>query len=99
MEKYIWLFPIVFIFHDMEEIIGFGLWLNGNKKTLGEKYPRILNTYKNFSTEGFSLAVFEELVLCIFFSLLALLSDINAFRLLWLGGFIGCAVHFIIHIG
>ncbi|MBD5112097.1 MAG: HXXEE domain-containing protein [Ruminococcaceae bacterium] len=99
MENYIWLFPIIFIFHDMEEVIGFGLWLKGNKKTLGEKYPRILNTYKNFSTEGFSLAVFEELVLCIFFSLLALVSDINAFRFLWLGGFIGCTLHFIIHIG
>ncbi|HHS9349233.1 HXXEE domain-containing protein [Clostridioides difficile] len=27
MEKYIWLFPLLFIFHDMEEIIGFGIWL------------------------------------------------------------------------
>lgn len=99
MEKYIWLFPIIFIFHDMEEIIGFGLWLKRNKKVLCEKHPRILNTYRNFSTEGFSLAVFEELVICILFSFLALVSDINAFRFLWLGGFIACTLHFIIHIG
>ena len=25
MEKYVWLFPILFIFYDMEEIIGFGI--------------------------------------------------------------------------
>lgn len=97
--EYVWLFPIIFIFHDMEEVIGFGIWLKSNKKMLGEKYPRILNTYKDFSTEGFSLAVFEELVLCIAFSALALLLDIQALWYLWLGGFIACTLHFIIHIG
>lgn len=76
---YVWLFPIIFIFHDMEEVIGFGIWLKSNKKILGEKYPRILNTYKDFSTEGFSLAVFEELVLCIAFSSLALLLTYRHF--------------------
>lgn len=99
MEKYVWLFPIIFIFHDMEEIIGFGIWLKNNKKYLSEKYPNILRTYKDFSTEGFSLAVFEELVLCIIFSALALLLDIEILWYLWLGGFIACTLHFIIHIG
>lgn len=99
MEKYVWLFPIIFIFHDMEEVIGFGLWLKNNKKILSEKYPGILNTYKDFSTEGFSLAVFEELVLCIAFCVLAFLLDIQALWYLWLGGFIACTLHFIIHIG
>lgn len=28
MKEYIWLFPIIFIFHDMEEIIGAKVWLN-----------------------------------------------------------------------
>lgn len=99
MEKYVWLFPIIFIFHDMEEVIGFGIWLKANKQMLYEKYPNILNTYKDFSTEGFALAVFEELVLCIAFSASALLLDIQPLWYLWLGGFIACTLHFIIHIG
>lgn len=83
----------------MEEIIGFGIWLKNNKEILSEKYPRILNIYRDFSTEGFSVAVFEELVLCIAFSALALLLDIQAFWYVWLGCFIACTLHFIIHIG
>lgn len=27
MQEIIWMFPILFIVHDMEEIMGFGLWL------------------------------------------------------------------------
>lgn len=99
LEKYVWLFPIIFIFHDMEEITGFGIWLRNNKQILHEKYPTILNTYKDFSTEGFALAVFEELVLCIAFSAFAYLLDIQALWYIWLGGFIACTLHFIIHIG
>lgn len=99
LKEYVWLFPIIFIFHDMEEIIGFGIWLKNNKKILGEKYPNILNTYKDFSTEGFSLAVFEELILCIAFSALAFLFDTQPLWYIWLGGFIACTLHFIIHIG
>lgn len=98
-EKYVWLFPIIFIFHDMEEIIGFGLWLKKNRKLLKEKYPWVLDTYWNFSTEGFSLAVFEELILCITFSALALLLNINVLWYFWLGCFIACTLHFVIHIG
>lgn len=99
MKDYVWIFPIIFIFHDMEEIIGFGMWLKTNKQQLQDKYPYILNTYKDFSTEGFSLAVFEELVLCIMFSALAVLLDIQPLWYLWLGGFLACTLHFIIHIG
>ena len=83
----------------MEEIIGFGMWLKTNKQQLQDKYPNILNTYKDFSTEGFSLAVFEELVLCIMISALALFLDIQPLWYLWLGGFLACTLHFIIHIG
>lgn len=99
MNEYVWLFPVIFMFHDMEEIIGFGIWLKNNKEILSEKYPAILQTYKDFSTEGFALAVFEELVLCIAFCMLALFLNIQAFWYLWLGGFIACTLHFVIHIG
>jgi len=66
---------------------------------LAEKYPFVLKTYHNFSTEGFALAVFEEFVVCLSFSALALYTNTEFFKLLWLGGFIACSLHFILHIG
>lgn len=96
MLSYIWLFPLIFIFHDMEEIIGYIPWLKHNQKFLKEKYPAIMKQYDQASTEGFALAVFEELLLCI---LLCLLSLFTNWYGLWLGGFIGCTFHFLIHIG
>nr|AWI66796.1 hypothetical protein [Piromyces sp.] len=99
MEKYVWLFPIIFIIHDMEEIIGLGIWLRKNKELLDEKYSFITKTYKNFSTEGFSLAVFEELLICVLISLLALLTNNEIMWYIWFGGFIGCTIHFVVHIG
>ncbi|MBP3459902.1 MAG: HXXEE domain-containing protein [Lachnospiraceae bacterium] len=95
MKEYVWLFPVLFIFHDMEEIIGFMTWYQKNKTLLDKKYPAISKTYANASTEGFSFAVFEELILCI----LICIFSINAnWYGLWLGGFIACTLHFVIHI-
>lgn len=99
MKEYVWLFPLIFIFHDMEEIIGYGIWLKKNKHYLQEKYPWAIAPYKDFSTEGFALAVMEELVVCILFSAVVAISNNPIISYLWLGGFIGCALHFVIHIG
>lgn len=55
-------------------IIGLGIWLKKNKALLDEKYPSISKTYKDFSTEGFSLVVLEKLILFIIFCLLALFT-------------------------
>ena len=96
MLSYIWLFPLLFIFHDMEEIIGFIPWLKHNQKFLGKKYPAILKQYEQTSSEGFAFAVFEELLLCIFLCLMSLFTNWYG---LWLGGFIGCSLHFLVHIG
>lgn len=37
MKEYIWLFPIIFIFHDMEEIIGTKVRIN--------KHSALINHY------------------------------------------------------
>ena len=58
MKDYALLLPILFIFHDMEEIIGFRYFF-GNNKQLFERFPKITAVYKDFSTEGFALAVYE----------------------------------------
>lgn len=99
METYIWLFPLLFIFHDMEEIIGFGIWLKKNKSMIDKKYPFISKNYENYSTEGMAFAVFEELILCLIFCILAVITDNQYVYLLWLGSFIAYTLHLIIHIG
>ncbi|SJN90179.1 HXXEE domain-containing protein [Clostridioides difficile] len=99
MEKYIWLFPLLFIFHDMEEIIGFGIWIKKNKSMLDKKYPFISKIYENYSTEGMAFAVFEEFILCIIFCILIVITDNQYVYLLWLGSFIAYTLHLVIHIG
>lgn len=95
MEKYVWLFPVLFIFHDMEELIGFNVWIKKNKAMMDMRFPKISSLYDDFSTEGMALAVFEEFVLCIIVCLTAMISGCYA---LWLGGFIAYAIHLAIHI-
>ncbi|EGT5473484.1 TPA: HXXEE domain-containing protein [Clostridioides difficile] len=99
MEKYIWLFPLLFIFHDMEEIIGFGIWLKKNKSMLDKKYPFISKVYENYSTEGMAFTVFEEFILCIIFCILTVITENQYVYLLWLGSFIAYTLHLVIHIG
>ena len=99
MEKYIWLFPLLFIFHDMEEIIGFGIWLKKNKSMLDKKQPFISKVYENYSTEGMAFAVFEEFILCIIFCILTVITENQYVYLLWLGSFIAYTLHLVIHIG
>ena len=34
MENLLWLFPVIFMLHEMEEIIGFGPWLDKNQASI-----------------------------------------------------------------
>lgn len=96
MQEIIWAFPILFIVHDMEEIMGFGLWLRKNRTLLDKNYPRISNTYKPYSTEGMTAAVMEEMVLCL---VICIITRFTEFYGLWLGAFIAYTFHLTIHIG
>ena len=46
-------YPLIFIFHDMEEKIGFGMWLKNKKDTLEKKCPSMLNSHKDFQQRAF----------------------------------------------
>lgn len=98
MERYVWLFPILFIFHDMEEIVGLGIWLKKNHVILTEKYPMIGKMYQNYSTEGMAVAVLEEFLVAVLFCLLGVVSQNRVCWLLWLGVFAAYAFHLLIHI-
>lgn len=98
MKDYILLLPILFIFHDMEEIIGFGCFFRNNKQ-LFERYPKITAAYKDFSTEGFALAVYEEFIPFFGISLLTFFFPCKVLYALWLGLMIALTAHFLVHIG
>ena len=94
----VWLFPIVFMLHDFEEIIFFKSWMTKNKGILSERFPklskRFFARFENLSVQAFSLAVAEEFVLL---SAITVLSIIFESYLLWLGIFMGFFIHLLIH--
>ena len=98
MEQYLWLFPILFVFHDFEEIIGCRLFVAKNGTAITQRFPKIAFIFNNLSTEGFALAVAEELVLLLIICGLTF-TNIRAFNLLWLGTFIAFTLHLVVHIG
>lgn len=98
MENYIWLFPLLFIFHDLEEIIGLIPWTHSHQELLRKKAPLFLKLHQELSVEGFAFAVLEEFIVVLVVSLLALITSLRFFSLLWLGGFIAYAVHLFFHI-
>ena len=66
-ETLIWLFPIVFMIHEFEEIIFMRWWIAKNKVHVLNKYPKlgkqVLGQFDAFSTESFSLIVAEEFLI------------------------------------
>ena len=94
MENLLWLFPVIFMLHEMEEIIGFGPWLDKNQAIL-DKYPRIAAAYEHFSPSGFAVAVLEEYLVVIIITGASLYF---ANYLVWLGAFIAFSLHLLIHL-
>lgn len=92
------IFPLIFIFHDMEEIIGMRFFLLNKRKKIEKNFPLMMKIYENFSTEAFAVAVYEELLVCILISFVATFTGNRVVVLLWIGAFAGCTLHFVIHI-
>ena len=91
-------FPLLFIFHDLEEIIGMRRFINRNADMLQSRFPFLSNRFKNFTTEGFALAVMEEFVVFTAISLVAIYFDTSLFWNIWFGGFLGLTAHYVVHI-
>ena len=92
-------FPLLFIFHDLEEIIGMKRFVNRNADMLQRRYPFLYKRLRRFTTEGFALAVMEELVVFTVLALAALYFDNSLSWNIWFGGFVGLAAHYVMHIG
>ena len=98
MKEYLLLLPILFIFHDMEEIVGFG-WFFRKNPWVFERYPRITNGYRGFRTEVFALAVYEEFIPFFGVSLLAYYIPNRILYAIWFGLMLALTGHFVVHIG
>ena len=94
----VWLFPILFIFHDFEEIIFMQSWVSKNRGYLYKRYPslskRFLPHLDNITTASFAFAVAEEFILI---SIITVISYMTNWYILWLGLFIAFTIHLIIH--
>lgn len=94
----VWLFPIIFMFHEFEEIIFFESWIKKNKGYLSEQYPklakRFLSHIESLSVPVFAVAVAEEFLLL---SIVTVLSVIFNWYLIWLAIFMGYFIHLLIH--
>ena len=98
MKEYLLWLPIIFIFHDMEEIVGF-IWFFRRNPYLFERFPKVMNPYRGLTHEGFALAVYEEFIPFFGVSLLAYYFPGDILYGLWFGVFMALAGHFCIHIG
>lgn len=92
-------FPLLFIFHDLEEIIGMKHFINRNADMLQSRFPFLYKRFKNFTTEGFALAVMEEFIVFTAISLVAIYFDNSLCWNIWFGSFLGLTAHYVVHIG
>jgi len=95
----IWLFPVVFMLHEFEEIIFMKYWINKNKAFLSNKFPKIserfLSHFDNLSTPAFTVAVAQEFILLAVITIVSVVSDTY---LLWLGMFMVFFAHLLVHL-
>lgn len=95
----VWLFPIIFMFHEFEEIIFFESWIKKNKGYLSERYPKLakqlLSRIEGLSVPAFTVAVAEEFLLL---NIVTVLAVIFNWYLLWLAIFMGYFIHLLVHI-
>lgn len=91
LKWFAWLFPLLFIVHDMEEIIMAKYWC---KKGFKQYIPLHITPFGNTkNTAGFAIGVLEELILWI---LSTIIGNISGFYGLWYGLLVCNIVHLIL---
>ena len=94
----VWLFPVVFIFHDFEEIIFIQPWISRNSLYLSKRFPSIsrhfLPHFEKITTASFAAGVAEEFLLI---SIITVVSFMTDWYSLWIGLFIAFTIHLVIH--
>lgn len=99
LELIVSLFPIIFMIHEFEEIIGFKSWVTKDGPWIAKKYPKTakqITLYERMSVPSFALAVLEEFAL---FSIATILALTLQWYGVWIAVFAGFSIHILIHIG
>lgn len=95
----VWIFPIVFMLHEFEEIIFLKPWVGKNGAYLSTRFPklakRFLPRFENMSVSAFTVAVAEEFILLSIVTIASVLLDNY---LLWFGVFMGFFIHLLMHL-
>ena len=98
-EILIWVFPIVFMIHEFEEIIFMRWWVKKNKEHILSKYPKlgkqVLGQFDVFSTEAFSLIVAEEFLIV---SFIVIFSAFTSNYDLYAGLILAFSIHLLTHL-
>ena len=80
MKVIVWLFPMLFIFHDFEEIIFMQSWICKNRGYLIERFPtlskRLLPHFDNITTSSFAFGVAEEFILISIITVISYLTNL-----------------------
>ena len=94
----VWFFPMLFMFHDFEEIIFMKPWMSKNGRYLPLRFPklskRFLPHFDRITTSSFALGVAEEFILV---SIITIISYMTNWYNLWIGLFIAFVFHLVIH--
>lgn len=98
MREYLLLLPLIFIFHDMEEIVGFGWFFRSNPE-LYKRFPRVMKNYIGFTEMGMAIGVYEELIVFGGVSIASYYFPSPIMYSVWFGFFLALTGHFIVHIG
>jgi hypothetical protein len=90
----VWLFPVIFMIHDFEEIIFTSGWRKRHRKDIEESKMKKVPFADFVSTASFSCAVAEEFII---FSGVTFLSCFFNNYVAWYGLFFAIVFHFVIH--
>jgi hypothetical protein len=98
-EMLMWLFPVVFMIHEFEEILFVRRWIDRNREKLASRFPRLskraLSRLEGVSTASFAFVVAEEFILV---SIVTFAADLFSNYALFIGLVIAYGVHQVVHI-
>ena len=94
----IWLFPIIFMFHDFEEIIFIKPWYTKNRERVQVRFPKLssklLPHIDSLTTSSLSLGIAGMFMLI---GVITVTAYITGWYYLWFGVFIVFALHLFFH--
>lgn len=93
--------PIVFILHDMEEVVVQHRWMLAHRESLVLRFPKMRPMIEHLSkigTKAFALAALEELMVIIVATCYVLIGGICSTQI-WSALFLAFSLHLFVHSG